>query len=153
MAARILDVCDSLVAAIAAEWNPTAPDGVERGYVSPIKVGELLGRRVYVFPLRYSDSPASRTENLTDYGVGVVVAERYADSGVPGKDWADERVTFVEEVVYSALDFGGDKDVLVVGAHKGLWTETADVTVYDPVALNKDHLFWSELAFGFNEVN
>ena len=135
MAARILDVCDALVAAIQAAWSPASPDGVERGYVSKIKVGELTGRRVYVFPLRYSDSPASRSENLTDYSVGVVVVERYRDAGVPDKDWTDERVTFVEEVVYSALDFGGDEDVLVVAGHKGLWTESADVTVYDPAAM------------------
>jgi hypothetical protein len=150
--ARIIAVCDAIVTRLQTVLSPAAPDEVARKYLAPVKAETLRGRKVYVFPVRYSDAPASRAENLTDYTVAVLVVERYEDAGEPTDEWIDERVNFAESV-YHALDFGGGEDLLAVESTREVWCETADAPVYDVEMLSTKKLFWAELEFLFREIN
>ena len=157
--APILTLCDALVASLTARWATAAPDAVSREYLTDAKLETLTGRRVWVFPAEYTDRPAARAEDLNEYRVAVVVTERYAAQAAATsaalKEWADERVDFVRELIVDGFDFGrhGVNGLLAVGARE-LWTAEIDpVEVYDPALLETKKLFWSSVEFVFQEIS
>jgi hypothetical protein len=163
MAARINEVADAVVTAVLAAWNAsiapetvTAPDECVRTYLVPADLGTLTGRKVWVTPARFADENASRAENLGQYTVAVVVAERYESAGPPPRAWLDERVAFVE-LLYDLLGSYGNRRAsgwLSVGTPaRRHFTESAAVgEVYAFEYLSSDHVFWAELEFEFREV-
>jgi hypothetical protein len=149
MAANILDVCDALVEVITDGLDDPADAQVERVYLAPIAQKDDTERRVWVYPTRYNKTPASRGEDEWVHSVSVVVAEWHRDAGEPPKSWVDERVTFTESKVFSALDFS--HEYLVFSTTRRLLTYQADCVVFDAAKL-ESKLFWSELTFEFREI-
>lgn len=155
---RVLQLCDALASAIRTAWRPLAPSEVVRQYVSRVRLEKFPGRRVAVFPTRYSDEPADRVEVFATYPITIWVAEVCPDALDPASDaareWADVRVDFVESVVYTAVDFGSQGLApLVVGGRKGVVLESADVAVYDAELFETKKTFWSELDCVFRELD
>lgn len=161
---RVLMLCDALASAIEAAWaassspGPVAPDEVVRKYLSRVRLETFKGRRVAVFPTRYADEPADRGEVFATYPVTIWVAECCPDAMDMASDaaieWTDERVDFVESVVYAAIDYGSQGLApLVVGSRKGVVLQSADVAVYDPELLDSNKTFWSELECVFRELD
>lgn len=153
---RVLQFCDALVTTIREAWGPTAPDEVARKYVARTPLS-FKGRRVFVYPTRYSDEPATRGEVFATYPVTLWVAEAYPEAADMASDavreWADERVDWVEAVLYAAIDFGsGDLPPLIVGGRKGVVLESCEVGVCDADLLDTKQLFWSELDCVFREL-
>lgn len=153
--ARIIQVIDAMVSRIAAAWTSReGDDGVSREYLAPLNLASLAGRKVWLFPVHYTDGVASRGENLTDYTIAAIIAERYTGSEPePPKEWIDERVAFVEQVVYGGCDFGDSVAALVPGTGREVYTQTMDAPVYDVEQLSKKQIFWAELELGLQEVN
>lgn len=148
MAASVLDIADAVVAAIEAAWGPTDPDSVERDYLFRADLDRMQGRQVRVYPLSYTDNPASRGsvdggESICEFGIGVTVAERCTEAGKPSREWVDERVTFAEEKVYNVLSNR------LPGVSKSLTLEADAGSVYDIGILGQNRAFWSEFEFVF----
>lgn len=151
--APILTLCDALVGAIREAWQPGEPDNVERVYIAPVTADDLptlLGRRVYVFPGRYTDEPATRGEDLSTYSVGVLIVERILEPGPPTNQWMDDRVDFVEGTIADALDYDG-RSLLRIGTRE-IWTESIDTETFNLEMLNQANLFWSELEVVLKEI-
>ena len=157
MAARVNEVADAVVAAVLVLWpdGGTAPNAVERTYLTPIDLNTLTGRKVWVTPADFGDENASRGENLGKYTLAVIVAERHTDPGPPSRAWLDTRVAFVESL-YDLLGSYGNRRAsghLSVGSPaRRHWTDRATAAVYDWETLSADHVFWAELEFEFREV-
>jgi hypothetical protein len=163
MSARVNEVCDAVVTAVLAAWNTSispaavaAPDSVERTYLTPVKFNSLTGRKVWVSPVGFGDENASRAENLGQYTVAVVVAERYEDAGLPSRAWLDTRVDFVE-LLYDLLGSYGNRRAsgwLSAGTPaRRHYTERAAVgEVYSFEYLDQQHVFWAEMELEFREV-
>jgi len=97
MAARIVDLCDAVVALL--------PTGAERVYEVSIDAETLEGRAVYVFPSKYGYLEVlTRADDQSEYAVSVLIAERYPDAGPAPKAWLDERVEWVQDNVLDVLD-------------------------------------------------
>lgn len=150
MASRIVEVCDAVVAVIAAAWTPTAPDAVSREYDADIDSKKLTGRKVYVFPASYTNpEPASRSEDINDYAVAVMVVERYdpEQQGRIPNSWVDDRIAFVTDKVYGPLSDA--RSVTLLGE---LYPFTAEVDpVYDVDELRSRKLFLSVVNLTFRE--
>lgn len=157
--ARITTVGDALVADVLATWaadrgSPVAaPDECERLYLTPVDLGRLTGRKVWVTPAAFLDEAATRRLNRGEYTFAVIVAERYPAAGLPPKAWLDERVRFVE-LLYDRLgSFGNERAsgwLQADGHPGGLWTERAAVgEVYSFDYLDRHHVFWAELELEF----
>ncbi len=150
--ARVLAACDDVVTAIRETWEPSGVDSVERAYFSGVTekdLASLTGRKVYVFPASYDDSPIDRGNDEWIHEIGIVVVERYADGGKPSVAWMDERVLFVEQTVRTSIDFDGREGSL--GGR--LTTQTAPVTdVFEVAAFHETRAFWSEIQLELREI-
>lgn len=149
--ANILAVCDYLVDVVEAAWTTiTADDSVERLYVAPLKLHEQSGRHVYIFPLSYSNQPATRGHDDWTYQVGIIVLERYEDAGEPPVSWMDDRVDFVQSKVFDALDFTRSPGNVSGGLR--VLTQEANCEVYNVDLMTQERQFRSELRFTFTEI-
>ena len=147
MAATIRLVCDAVVAAIVADWVPTAPDGVERVYLPDTdEAYAVVGRRIFVFPLGQAQADiASRAEDRNEFRVGVMLVENYAAAGTPSREWCDERVDFFDGL-YQLL--GNPRtpheDPLFPAPLAQVYPDDAAIVVsYDADELRDKKLFWS----------
>lgn len=150
--AQVIQVADACAAAIRAAWDASvdhaplaAPDGVERVYETPIADPEFLeafaGRQVWVFPVEYGRTAMSRSQDNRRPVICVIVAERYADGPAPvPTEWLDERVAFVEEVVFNRL---ADPRKPTIFAGLTPEEDGATVVVYDAELLVMQRLFLS----------
>jgi hypothetical protein len=159
--AKVVSLCDELVAKVDAAWTDRGDaDGVSREYVAPVnldKPADLAGRRVYVFPVSFRDGAADRGEDFRTYAVEVWVAERYPDAlavySAEARDWFDERVAFVEQVVYDTLDFGRrTKTGLLRFGGRQVMTDEAEVKVYEWEWASRNSLFLSSLELTLREL-
>lgn len=148
----LAEVADAVAARIAEGWADPAPAAVsvEWELYTPLDgLDAVEGRRVWVVPGGYgSDGPATRVQDLNEYGVAVVVVERYTDAaGSPPNEWVAERVAWVREQVYEKVGrLNADNPELLAGAW---WPQTANtITPADHEMLRKG-VFWSELLFTF----
>lgn len=148
--ARVVDVAEAVAAAIAAgpfTDPPIEPASVERVWGFDLEGDRTTGLRVYVFALAYSQpETATRSEDLKEHKVGVVVAERYTGQGEPPKAWVDARARWVEVNVWDRVG-----DVRGFEA-AGNWPDTGDVSVFDPQLLRELKVFYSEVELAFREV-
>lgn len=160
MPASVIEVVDSLVAAVKTAWAPSAPSGVERVYVAPYdftKLHTMAGRRVYFEPGAYENVPDTRGDSAWKYEVGVRVIEWFDEAGNAGarqvRDWADALVEFVETRIVDGLDFGALNAFHTALTDREIWTESISVLrLYDAALLDEKKLFLSDVAFVFREV-
>jgi hypothetical protein len=155
MAAQILDVADGMVSAVLAAWQasenpPTVNDSVTREYVADVDLETMVGRRVYFFPVSYLNNPATRLDDEWSYSITGLVMERYTGPGSPPKDWIDERVLFVQNVVSGAVDFVHG-DLLPLPGRGVSFTNLNNVAVFDADKLNTQKTFWSEITLELRE--
>jgi len=158
--ARIDEVVDAVVAVIAADWSPSAPDSVSAEDAPEFNTdpdeGEVMsGRQVRVLPDSY-DSPdaASRAQDVNDYTVVVVVAELYPDAGPVPAAWVRERRRWVQDVLFAPLTNPRTRLLAVPGEPgSGLWSvaPSAVETVYDVDELRERKVFLSVLRLTFRE--
>lgn len=153
MAARILEVCDAVVAKLVAD-NPGlacrrvyAPDEDDAGgsYAVP------QVRTVYVMPAAYGqDGTMTRAGDLNGRRVGVVVVTPL--SVPPTVEEIDAEVEFVQTAIYDV--FSDPRNMPVLGAGEpGVWPDTAEVvSVYEPDELRRG-VFVSQVDIGFREVS
>lgn len=150
-----LVLCNDLVAALVAAWEPTGSDGAERAYFKRIAdagggAHELLGRRVVIYPSDYSLDGATRGEDEITHTVTADVFERYAGDGDPPTEWTDERVDFVWTRIVKGFDFGNDGPP---AWNPKLVTRSVDVSVCDVNRLvGSGSLFFSRVELVFAEV-
>jgi hypothetical protein len=160
MPARILDACDTVVTAIGAAWNPSAPNEVKRVYAPTIGLSIdnpdtlISGRKVYVFPGNWgTPGAASRGEIFKTHTVSVLVAERYTDEAELPDSWIDERVLFVETI----FDLLANPTTIHTGALVSLYRDADDPAevdvVYDlDLLLTERKAFWSRFTITFTEI-
>lgn len=155
--ARIDAVCDAVVAAIAAAWEPVAPDQVSAPDVPDLETENMRGRgrQVYVLPGPYTGNPATRASDSNEYTVYVLVAELYPDGGVPEPDWRRRRTAFCEWLINDVL--GNPRTVRLLATdgdpNSGLWPESAEAVVAcDFVRLDQTKLFYAELTITYREI-
>lgn len=124
----ILAIADAVAAAIT---------GAERVYEFSLDLESMSGRYVYVLPSGYSAPEAlTRSQDVGEVILSVVVAERYPDAGPVPKAWLDERVEWVYDNVFS-LDDARAAEL----AESFAWS--SEVTVYDLDELRNRNLFLS----------
>jgi hypothetical protein len=123
-------VRDALVALIDAAWDRDDPDDEVSGksYLD-IDSAKLKGRKVYVFRAGRADEPADRSEDQNDYGMLVLVVERWTEQGDVPEEMIDEFVAWVEWLLKTV---GDARTVRLLGdadAGTGLWPEMAEIAV------------------------
>lgn len=97
MGARILDLCDAVVALL--------PAGAERVYEVSIEAESLATRVVYVFPTTYGYlETLTRKDDQSEYKVSILIAERYTGAGAAPNAWLDERIEWVQDNILDVLD-------------------------------------------------
>lgn len=144
MASRQLELADLVAAAIVtAVGTPTPPSqvAVERVYVPSADPEAMQSnrRRVDVYPIKRSDAgPLSRGTDGMQNQIGVVIYERYTETGNATKEWMDARVTWVQEVIEPIL-----KDPQT--RYDGAYPETYDCETFSPEQLTTNKLFWCEI--------
>jgi hypothetical protein len=148
-----LILCDDLVAALVAAWEPEGDDGAERAYFKRFGDGQaiyskLKGRRVVIFPTGYTNEPADRGTDEFEHRVSVQILERYVPDGDPTTEWTDERVDWVYEMIAEGFDYGRE----VPAWNPRLWTKSADVVVCDiDTLVTGGKVFLSQVDFVFGE--
>ena len=105
---------------------------------------------MFVFPLKYSNGPATRGEDEWVYGVQVTCVEKYTARGEPTKAWVDDLVDFVQQKISDRCDFV--RTLFTFGTTRELFTQTNEVNVYDEAALSQEKLFKSDVVFEFRET-
>lgn len=159
MAAQIISVAEACAAAVLAAWQasgtPPAPaDGVARVYEVPLADPEyaenLQGRQVWVFPAEYGRQAFTRGTDNRRPRIAVVVAERYTAQAPVPTAWLDERVAFVESVVFNRL-----ADPRQPAIYTGLIPEDdgASVVVYDAELLIFQRLFVAMVTVQYRLLN
>lgn len=159
--ARITEVAKLVAQAIERAADPAANITVERVYApewldpdywkdNPNLTKEFTGRKVYVFgATERQESPATRSEDFNDYGIVVIVLERFTDAGDVPNDWLDERVAWVESGIYDTFGDARTTNLAVPGADPVTqeWTQ-----VYSPELLRQLKLFRSEVTIVFRRI-
>ncbi len=146
--ARIIDVCEDIVAFLATNWSGIKPT-FERTYLPDFVATDFTGPKVYVIGTAFPQvEMLDRAEDVNAFMVSVVYAEKCTDA-TPTTAWIDERLNRVDEQIYDAL---GDHRVVLLDS--ALWPESAEVTtLYDYGELKERNLFISEVVFEFREVD
>lgn len=155
MSTRINDLCDSIVTAIRDAWFPVSPDLVERVYEVDLDAATFLGRRVYVTPEAYANQgPANRREDTEDLTAVLLIAERHTLSGAASKEWLDERVKWVQDVVVGTLDRVRNQPAILgtPATGGGYWPQSREVEVYDRESLVERKLFLSVVSITFRHL-
>lgn len=150
MAAEIITVCDAIADYIEAGLDDPGDATVTRCYIAPVNVNTLSGRHLFVFPLKYSNGPATRAEDEWIYGVQVTCVEKYTGRGDPTNAWVDDLVEFVQAKVSDRCDFV--RTLFTFATTRELITQTNEVNVYDEAALSNEKLFKSDVVFEFRET-
>lgn len=149
--ADVLALADAVAAFLQQRLDLAGVTGATatREYEVQYDLGTFTGLKVHVLPVAYlRDGPATRRENNYDGDVVVVVAERYADVGSPGRDWLDARVQVVESCVFDPLE----KIDLPLLADVFRVKEIAVDPAYDLKMLREKKVFWSEVQATFTRV-
>lgn len=154
--ARIVQACDMVAAAIQAALPVGDGTTVTRAYLPTVNLETITGRHLIVYPLAYTQADVlTRTEDVEEHLVGVLVAEKYtaaedvAGTGAP-RDWIDERVKFVQDYVYDLVGTARVGDMTPEVLAESAWPETAEVAaVYDDAVLAQHKVFWSISTFAF----
>lgn len=131
---------------------------VTREYEVTHDMGTMVGRKVEIFPLTYNPVEAVDRESSTyDFRYSFVIIERWnAKGGQVPKAWMDERVSFVEELIFNPLDPTGKNTAqllfVVVDGEKYYPVEVEVTSVFDFDILRKHKVFWSEVEVAFRKI-
>lgn len=156
MAARINQAIDAMIQRWANGLAPNDTTTFSRPYLRTItdaefvaNVSTIAGRQVFAVPLDYSQLEfASRSDDLNQKTVGVLIVERYMGADIVPDTWIDDQVEWVEKQIYDPLQ-NMRRDPLL----GSLWSHNVTVTtICDDEKLRSKKLFWSELIFEFHEV-
>jgi hypothetical protein len=173
--ARLTDCLDRVVRAVYELCPPDATEPtltVERKYTqeyldpalwrdNPDLATTFTGRRIYVFGMEASQvEAASRAQDRNEYRVTVAVLERYEAQRDVGDDaardeWVDDRVAWVEDVVYDRLGEARTRTdrprapALQSGGYVPATKEW--VKVYDYDLLRTQGLFMSAVVIAFHK--
>ncbi len=161
--ARIDEVCDAVVAKIAAIWGVDSqpPNGVQVDddpeiVTDPTEANVIQGRQVYVLPDAY-DNPESSARGFdwNDYTVVVIIARLYTDAfaETPLKEWVRAERYWVEQTIYQPLtDIRGER-LLPDSDSGGLYpvSPSGVETPYDSEELRERKLFFSVVRVTFRE--
>lgn len=150
MAAEITTVCEAIKDWIVLGLDAPTDATVSRVYIAPVDVDTLTGRKIFVFPLKYSNGPATRGEDEWVYGVQVTCVEKYNTAGNPTNEWIDTRVDFVQAKISDRCDFV--RTLFTFATSRELFTQTNEVNVYDEALLSQEKLFRSDVVFEFRET-
>lgn len=161
MAARIIEFCDAVKAAIDTAWpvvsraNPE--DAVTREYAPDVGLSVdqadtlIAGRQVYVFPTEYSaPEMLDRDAQIGKLSCSVLCVERYtATAGSPPKSWLDDRIEFVQDKIFRVLN----NPLALLADTLRPDPETPGVVeiVYDLETLIQHRAFWSLATFTYQE--
>lgn len=152
--AKIIDVCEAIVTALAAAWVPVEPDTCEFDFIAPVSIDDLdsfLGRKVTVFPGPQEDDGENRGEDKLDMTIGVLAVERYTDAGDPSKAWMKERLYWMENTIKGTIK-NYRRTPLVIGARRIRLQGPIAIETFELRARNESKIFWSELEFKMIEV-
>lgn len=165
--ARIIEVADGLVETVRLAWADDAgtsdvqePDECRRAYRDRTAVKDFHGRKVVIFPdpeESYSDEFTTRGKITTTYRFIVVIAERFEDVDLIESDaftaWLDERLGFVDRVVYGTVgNFGAPDAFLSVPGHGNIWSQDVHMDVlFDPNELETNQMFWAQFRLTMQE--
>jgi hypothetical protein len=150
VAAEIITVCEAIKTWIADGLDAPGDATVSRVYIAPVNVDTLTTRQIFVFPLKYSNGPATRGEDEWVYGVQVTCVEKYTTAGNPTNTWLDNLVEFVQHKISDRCDFV--RELFTFASTRELFTQTNEVTVYDEALLSQEKLFRSDVVFEFRET-
>ena len=150
MAAEITTVCEAIKDWIVAGLDAPTDATVSRVYIAPVNVDTLTTRQIFVFPLKYSNGPTTRSEDEWVYGVQVTCVEKYTTAGNPTNTWIDGLVDFVQAKISDRCDFV--RTLFTFGTTRELFTQANEVTVYDEALLSQEKLFRSDVVFEFRET-
>jgi len=149
-----LILCDNLVTALAADWTPAAPDGVERAYFKRIsdasgQVLKLKGRRVVIYPTDYDNNPLTRDKDVYLHKVSVQIFELFDEdtAGDPPIAWTDARVDFVFEKIVQGFDYSRQSPTW----NRWLRTLSATTLIVNTAKLIEDRMFFSQVDLEFEE--
>lgn len=158
--ARILAAADAAVALILSGWEawdtpPGDDDAVQFAMAPTISFTldappQIAGRQVYVFPGPYGTTNFTRTDQLWEGRLRVLVAEQYsaAEDGPPDS-WLRTRLNFCSQVIFAPLV---NPSLQLVDEMFPALEEQATVdTLYDVDAVLRDKAFWSVMTFPFQE--
>lgn len=147
MPARIVTVADAVKDRINDNLDPALSATVARVFHVDIDSKDLSGRQVYVFPAGYMDvEPATRSDDLKEFRIGIVIVERYTASEFPTDSWMEERLEWVQNNVFDRL-----VDPRVGVLLDCLWPDTATVLAWDYDLLVEKKLFFSEVEINYRE--
>jgi hypothetical protein len=150
---RHLEMAEDLRDVLADTLPPAA--AVNRAYAPDIDKVPPTGKVLWLFPTVEQDAERiGRRRVLTEYGFGVVTAERYelalgptGTEPVPA-EWVDERCGWVRANVYEPLnDAVRRRDRLIPTA----WPQTCRLALKYSVDRLAAGVFWSEVEVTFRE--
>lgn len=147
MAATIREIADAVVAKVAAEWQPVAPDSVERVALPGVEdVKELEGRKVQVWFEDYGQKDvATRGQDRNEFTVVLDFYEKCPTAGEPTLAWFDSRIDFVESL-WRLLGEARDGPLFPAPLDDVYPATTSRVGSYDPDLLRDKSLFASRIA-------
>lgn len=150
MSLDLLPFTDAIVDALQTAFTLGGVGAtIERQYEVEYDLGTIEGLYVNVFPAMYGISErATRSEDYLDVMTAIVVLERYTQPDKPPKAWLDDRVQWVENLVFSPLV--KIECPLLLNA---FWESSVKVTtVYDWTFLRQQKVFWSEVEVSFRRI-
>jgi hypothetical protein len=158
--ARVLEVCDTLVAAGDRFLKGCAPASkCERAYYpnvtdSIFETWKASNKafHVFVMPLRYASATETRRHDRNTYTYGIVAIDRYTAAAGPAPTaWIDSRIKLFEDFIQEVSEF---RDPLEgSGKTDGPRCTSEDVSsILDIPLLVERDVFWAEAELEFQEV-
>lgn len=152
MALDLLPFTDAIVTLIDDSFSAAGVIGtISREYDVEYDLGTVEGLKVNVFPASYvvdAANPATRIEDFLDIQSAIVILERFTQPGNPPKSWIDERVQWVESLIFSPLVTM--ECPLLLNSY---WRTAVNVsTVWDMTFLREHKVFWSEVEITFRKL-
>lgn len=150
MSLDLLPFTDAIVSTLESSFTLGGIGAtIAREYEVEYDLGTVEGLHVNVFPAMYGITErATRSEDYLDVMTAIVVLQRYTQPDKPPKSWLDERVEWVENLVFSPLV--KIECPLLLDA---FWESSVKVvTVYDWTFLRQQKVFWSEVEVSFRRI-
>lgn len=95
----VIELCEAVVAKIAARWQPTSPSAVTFTHTPGVVIKELEGRQIQVgFEEWGQEDIADKLHDVNYFVIVVDVFEVYGEQGDPTNAWVNERVNFVGDL-------------------------------------------------------
>ncbi len=154
MASKILPFLDAIVTTLETTFtDESIPVTVSRAYDFVHDMGRYTGLKVDVYVDKdLIHTEATRAEDYYDTDFNIVVSERYTTPEVIPLVWIDERVSWVENLVFDVLYPANRPLILTVGSDQ-YWCQYVNRTVIADMGYLQEHkVFWSELEGSFRRL-